>query len=450
MKTVLSQNSGKFDKAYRPLLRAGLLQNSKWVESQSPINGQINASMNAKILAITKSLLTAKEAEYLMMGPPEGVPSHYWVCCLNPCPKRPQYQQVDAYHMEVLRYLCFGFTEDYDGHRERMSTFLESALRHQDLLLESSTPRNEGFAFVDTELIPVRKLPQHHKEGILKANPNYKSILDNLFVCPQHFQIQESAKEGQDKIKYRLEPNSRRRGVSFSFHSLMCQLIFRQSHRATIIKPLNPTPEMCAFQRELSSYWVHARRTQPSYPSRAFESFDYEFATEKIMNSVNSKRSPTKLDKIKPQVLKDGRIDLSLLVKHAKQTWCEPPQKSKEGDVRQVIEFRMTRVFKHLDGINAWCEQNNFPTLNSMDSMKDVYLFLNYLHALVSKEENLLVGQKAPFSRSEAKPLFEKVPSLLDFIDRNPRHNLITPEAKKEKNKRRAQQKRARRLIGER
>ena len=389
-------------KELRRLLKPSLLTNPKWMREKT------NLVLNAEALGAAKGLVTSKEAEYLMMGPPKGVPLQHWVCCFTPC-KKPIYQEVDFFHTEVLKYLCFGFGEDYQEHENRTRDYLNHVERHRDVLFAPKVAKNPENVYVPTMLVPVRLLPSNYQKRILSACGLSKSIVHDLFVCPHHFKLfaeelqegsgSDDSQDGANKQKRHKQTNSgpKSKGINFSFHGLMCQLVFKPWNCDILAGAPVANPAVDAFKAELKEYWSKGLKSrETSFRSRPFERFESSVGAVDIKNcfGLNPLVRP-KVQGLSLTFFENGE-EITEIGKPKYKHIVPPLSKSQEDGMKKMFEERIRRVIKNKNTISNWCLQNGKRDPFSFTSCHETYQWLRKFHFFLSGstsgcDENLLV-----------------------------------------------------------
>lgn len=127
-----------------------------------------NSISPSNIVACTRMMLSVEEDRYALMACPQDVKPENWKCCMPPC-KGLEISSSKAACIQITQALMTGRAN------------------------QSIDPNQETT--INSPLVPVKSLSSQHKSQILKINPVYKGKLDNLFICPSHFQFLEVPNE---------------------------------------------------------------------------------------------------------------------------------------------------------------------------------------------------------------------------------------------------------------
>lgn len=135
-----------------------------------------------------KAVLPLDILRSLHLFPPQGVDFNQWVCLASPCSSSDRYKCQDAIVLRDIRkilnnsdLLPEGFYESFNstwGHFKR----LNAVNQERKIPVSNNSP---------LMLFPVKHLPSIAKAAIItlygKTDDDFVSILDQLFLCPDHF-----------------------------------------------------------------------------------------------------------------------------------------------------------------------------------------------------------------------------------------------------------------------
>ena len=330
------------------------------------------ALSNAKVSAIVKALLTRKEAEYLMMGPPKGVPDQYWVCCLGPCHESQVSQSVEVFQLEIFRYLNLGFTEESLKVKERVEGLLTFFSKHSEIL--SSKPTYGKTAYTPSVLIPVRLLPVSIQSKIRTIYPGFKRIAENLFVCPQHLSGFEKPRKNSNK------------SVFFSFHILMSQLAFPSDDRDKLVISASPHENASLFLSDLFHYWESQKRVTSCFEARPFEKFDKNLAVHGIRTAfpcLEESQAPFWRYDNGQLIFSAQKGGDPISVKRSNgKSWILPPNKGNLLEIKTVLLARMKRMMHNYQILEQWLNERGI-YLGGLPACEQFIFYLSF-HNLFS------------------------------------------------------------------
>jgi len=132
-------------------------------------------------IILLKTVLDLDILRSLNLFPPENCPFEKWICLFGPCSD--QLRCYDFKTLQTLRESC--------GHKDNLpSDYFD---RYQELwgdkVRSQSNPKRKSSTspLAPLVLFPVQALPQECKIDIISKYPIVKDIINELFVCCDHF-----------------------------------------------------------------------------------------------------------------------------------------------------------------------------------------------------------------------------------------------------------------------
>jgi hypothetical protein len=148
-------------------------------------------------LLMMKCILDYDILRGLCLMPPKGVPIDQWRCCLGPCGIKTWLVQDPLVVRELQRRV-----RDEEN-EEELVEFRDQVWSGRYWVQPEKEPKNFAWAkLAHALLLPVRALHPSVKETILKEAPNLISIVDSLFICPEHIQKCKVSDPGEKKSFY--------------------------------------------------------------------------------------------------------------------------------------------------------------------------------------------------------------------------------------------------------
>lgn len=152
------------------------------------------------VTVFMKFILDFELLRSLCLMPPRGCSLGKWQCFAGPCQSSDKSRCQSLRVIKTIRYfigkeddICHDFYQDYVDtwgkfHRSKSMSGVKAMEHYAPLIL-----------------FPVKYLHPSVKEFILKEKPSFDEIIDELFVCPEHFKINSKTHSKWSYQSYSLE-----------------------------------------------------------------------------------------------------------------------------------------------------------------------------------------------------------------------------------------------------